>query len=59
MQRKNDPIISIQIHPKILEHIDCHSRDKYSTRSETVRQILHEWCRVTKNELQEPPAFHY
>jgi|SaaInlStandDraft_6_1057023.scaffolds.fasta_scaffold442267_1 metal-responsive CopG/Arc/MetJ family transcriptional regulator len=59
MQRKNDPIISIQIHPKILEHIDCHSRDQYSTRSETVRKILHQWCRATKNEIKEPPVFQY
>jgi metal-responsive CopG/Arc/MetJ family transcriptional regulator len=59
MQRKNDPIISIQIHPKILEHIDCHSRDQYSTRSEIVRRILHQWCRKTRNEIEEPPVFQY
>jgi metal-responsive CopG/Arc/MetJ family transcriptional regulator len=59
MQRKNDPIISIQVHPKILEQIDCHSKDNYATRSATVRKILHQWCRVTRKEYEEPPVFQF
>jgi metal-responsive CopG/Arc/MetJ family transcriptional regulator len=59
MKRTNDPIISIQIHPDILEVIDCHSRNQYSTRSETVRKVLHQWCRKNQIELQEPPVFQY
>ena len=59
MQRKHDPIISVQIHPKILERIDCYSKDQYASRSETIRKILHNWCRSSSGQAQEPPVFHY
>jgi metal-responsive CopG/Arc/MetJ family transcriptional regulator len=59
MKRTNDPIVSVQIHPKILEHIDCYSRDQYSTRSETIRKVLHQWCRDSRSHVEEPPVFQY
>ncbi len=59
MKRTNDPIISVQIHPKILEHIDGYSRNQYSTRSETIRKVLHQWCRNSKNQIEEPLMFQH
>ena len=57
MNRKHDPIVSVQIPPDMLEHIDCHSREQYATRSETIRKILFKWYRDKENEIQEPPMF--
>ena len=59
MNRKNDPIVSVQIHPDMLEHIDCYSKEHYATRSETIRKILLKWCRDNNNQVQEPPIFSY
>ncbi len=59
MNRKYDPIISVQMHPDMLEHIDCHSREQYATRSETIRKILFKWCRDKRNHIEEPPMFAY
>ena len=57
MERKSHPIVSVQIHPELLEHIDCYSKEHYSTRSETIRKILLKWCQDKKNQIEEPPIF--
>lgn len=57
MNRKNDPIISVQIDAELLEQIDCYSKENYATRSHTVRKILLKWYRDENNQIKEPPVF--
>ena len=57
MNRRNYPIVSVQLHPDMLEQIDCHSKENYTTRSETVRRILLKWYRDEANHIEKPPIF--
>jgi metal-responsive CopG/Arc/MetJ family transcriptional regulator len=57
MNRKDHPIVSVQLHPNMLEQIDSYSRNQYSSRSEVIRNVLTKWCIEEKNRIEEPPLF--
>ena len=60
MNRKNDPIISIQVPFEIRDTLDSCSRMEYTTRSEVVRKVLVDWYRKNKERVDEtPPMFQY